>query len=226
MKVDQVSYWDKNSRWYKLWREHNRYHEPIKRILYRAIGDGKSGLDVGAGDGILSSFMGELGFKIVALEPSEGMREYLSHSVRGKNGKVQIDPRRFEDVDPHEIRRYDFVVACNSLHLTEGGIELSLRKMFESKVRSIFIVTEKPLPSEILFFCRSYRLVFFHSYQIISSYAYHKEEELYEHFLFKKRYGLSTKTIIKHFKNLTYEDGHFWIRDVERVNIFLWRRAK
>ncbi|MCX7856932.1 MAG: class I SAM-dependent methyltransferase [Deltaproteobacteria bacterium] len=226
-KLDKVSFWDRNVKWYKLWREHNRYHEPIKGFLCNLVWKGESILDIGAGDGILTDFMAKMGFYVTALEPSRRMRESLSENVEGEIDRIQIDPRRFEDLSSYEIGKYDLVIACNSLHLTDQGIKGSLFKIFDSKVKNILLVTENsfPLKSESLL-NHSYRLESSYYYICESSFVYHTAKELFQHLRFRREQGESFMQIKKFLKNVSFTDGHYWIRDIARVAIFFFRRVR
>lgn len=224
-EINKISYWNENARWYKLWREHNSYHEPIKRILLNFVHEGIKVLDIGAGDGVLSFPLVKKGCYVTALEPSFKMQEYLFERARNYEITINVDRRKFEDLEIFELRQYDFALACNSLHLTEDGIEASLCKLFSSKIERIFLVTEKNFSlNELKLLYPEYKVILNYSYICESSFAYHSLQEVFEHWQFKYRRELFPWEKEKLLKTLSYEKGHFWLKDFALVNIFYWRR--
>lgn len=226
-EINKISYWDEYAKWYILWREHNSYHEPIKSILNNLISQGARVLDIGAGDGVLSFTLIEKGCYVTALEPSMTMQNYLHEKARKYGFKVKIDNRKFEDIDQFELKKYDIALACNSLHLTEGGIDGALHKIFSSNIKRVFLVTEKVFSfDELSLLFPNYKLYFKHSYLCESSFAYHSLNEIFEHWQFKFRRELFSWEKEKLLKSLSYEKEHFWLKDWVFVSIFYWRRAK
>ncbi|MCS7164613.1 MAG: class I SAM-dependent methyltransferase [Thermodesulfovibrio sp.] len=184
--INSSSYWNDYAKWYKLWREHNRYHEPIKMILLNIVDENMKILDIGAGDGVLSFPLVTKGCIVTALEPSESMHKFIHDNNKIYNRKLKIDTRRFEKLNPSEISQFDFALACNSLHLTENGIEKSIFKLFNSGIENVFLVTEKIFSLDLLSrLYPEYKIHFSYSYICESLFAYHSLEEVFEHWEFK-----------------------------------------
>lgn len=227
IEINKISYWNEYARWYKLWREHNNYHEPIKKFLLKITKPGIKVIDIGSGDGILSFPLVEHGCHVIALEPSQSMRKYLLDNAIKNGINIQIDQRRFEELDSNEISKFDLALACNSLHLTDYGIEGSLIKIFDSKIENVFLVTEKPFCIEKLEnLYPEYKLNFSYSYLCESSFAYHCLEELFAHWECKYKRKLFNWEKIKLLSMVTFEREHFWLKDYAVVNIFYWRRKR
>lgn len=226
-EIKQVFYWNEYARWYKLWREHNSYHEQIKNFLFSLIHKEIKVLDIGAGDGVLSFPLIDRGCHVTALEPSSTMRNYLLNEAFEKKFLLDIDCRRFEELDIFELKRYDLALACNSLHLTEEGIEAAMDKIFSSEIEEVFLVTEKSFSLNKIFSkFPEYKLLFNYSYYCESSFAYHNREEMFDHLQFKTNRKISEWDSEKILRGLVYEKGHFWLKDYVTVNIFYWRREK
>ena len=92
-----VSYWDGNAQWYKLWVEHNRYHNSIIQVLTSYVKPGWRVLDIGAGNGILSLPLCAMGCDVTAVEPSSGMQRLLQNEViKWGIHILSIDKRRLK----------------------------------------------------------------------------------------------------------------------------------
>jgi len=225
-KIKKISYWNEYACWYRLWRQHNSYHEPIKKVLFDLIPKKIKVLDIGAGDGVLSFSLLERGFHVTALEPAESMQKYIYERASQYSFRLKIDSRRFEDLEACEISEYDLALACNSLHLTEEGIESSLGKIFSSGINYVFFVTEKECSlNELVLLYPEYKLFFNCSYLCESSFAYHSLNEAFEHWRFRYGRALFSWEKEKLLSLLSYEKGHFWLKDFAFVNIFYWRRG-
>jgi len=226
-EINKISYWNEYARWYKLWREHNNYHEPIKSFLLKFTKPRIKVLDIGAGDGILSFPLVEQGCSVTALEPSQSMQSYLLENARKNKFPISIDSRKFEELDCQEISKFDLALACNSLHLTEYGVEGSLSKIFDSKIKNVFLVTEKIFSTEKLQgLYPEYTLDFSYSYLCESSFAYHCPGELFSHWECKYKRKLFKWEKIKLLSMVTFERHHLWLKDYAVVNIFYWRRER
>lgn len=81
-----VAYWNGYAPWYRRWRTHNDYHEPILEELGRMVQPGWRILDIGAGDGVLALPLGERGCRVTALEPAIRLRARLVDEARLTGG--------------------------------------------------------------------------------------------------------------------------------------------
>ncbi len=184
---------------------------------------GWSVLDIGAGNGVLSWPLCAIGCDVRALEPSIGMRGLLyEESFNRGIDWIKVDERRWETYKAED--RFDLMMACNSLHLTEIGFERALNKIFEHNPRNIFIVTEKSKGIEINRQQNGYRMIFYTSYKTDSSFAYHSLNEAFEHYTLKKGRPLLFHELEDIKKNLFYENGHYWAKDTATVEMYWWER--
>ena len=122
-RVATVAFWDGYARWYKLWLEHNNYHAPIIEFLKHTVEPGWKVLDIGAGSGVLSLPLAEMGCEVTAIEPSISMRRLLFEEMfRRGTDAIDVEERRWEDMPMAELPGYDLILACNTLHLTTMGL--------------------------------------------------------------------------------------------------------
>ncbi len=226
-EIKEIYYWNENARWYKLWRKHNTYHKPIKIILSNLLPQGIKVLDIGAGDGVLSFHLMKTGCNVVALEPSDSMQKYIYENSLKYGINIKIDARRFEDLAYFELQDFQLALACNSLHLTEYGLEGSLFKLFNSQIEGVFLVTEKNLDyRSINFIYPEYSLIFKYSYICESSFVYHNLKEVFEHWEWRHRRELLYWEREELLKSIYYKGEHFYLKDYAVVKIFYWRRIR
>ena len=76
-KAESVPFWDGHAPCYKLWMEHNNYHDRIINALTTRITPGWRVLDIGAGRSILSLLRCAIGCDVPAMERSAGIRSLL-----------------------------------------------------------------------------------------------------------------------------------------------------
>lgn len=97
MDAKDVAFWDGYAKWYKLWIEHNNYHDRIIEVITTMVKPGWRVLDIGAGKGGLSLPLCAIGCDVTAIEPSRGMRNlfYEEDFKRGIDW-VNVDERRRE----------------------------------------------------------------------------------------------------------------------------------
>jgi SAM-dependent methyltransferase len=222
-----VRYWDGNAKWYRLWLDHNEYHERILEGLEAIVQPGWTVLDVGCGSGVLSLPLAARGCEVVMVEPSSSMRNLLYDETARKGiTAVRVDERRWEDIPESGCRNYDLVMASNSLHLTEIGFERALGKIAAAGPRHIFAVSEQSLAHGLAGWdLRSnYDLAMHESYNIESCYAYHDPEEVHEHSLFRKTHGLSA--LGGEGREVVAGQGHLWLKDRAHVHMYWWERKQ
>jgi SAM-dependent methyltransferase len=224
-KAATIGFWDGYARWYKLWMEHNHYHDRIIGALTENVQPGWRVLDIGAGNGVLSLPLCAIGCEVTALEPSVGMRNLLFAEAfaRGMDW-LQVDARSWEQVPLHSYRNLDLIMACNSLHLTEQGLAQALTRIFRFNPMNIFFVSELYPGLETLPEREDYTLRFTENYETESSFAYHHIGEVLDHWTFKKGGKLSDPELRDITKTLSIQDDHLWIKDSATVGMFWWER--
>ena len=222
-----VGFWDGYARWYKLWMEHNHYHDRIISRLMDNVEPGWRVLDIGSGNGVLSLPLCAIGCEVTALEPSIGMRNLLFAEAfaRGMD-RLKVDARTWEEVPLHAYRNLDLIMACNSLHLTEQGLAHSLNRIFKFNPRVVFLVSELYPGIEELPEHEDYTLRFNEYCETESSFAYHHIGEVLDHWTFKKGGKLSDPELRDITKTLAVQDDHLWIKDSSTVGMFWWESNK
>lgn len=225
-KAASVTFWNAYARWYKLWIEHNRYHDRIIEALMEVVRPGWRVLDIGAGGGVLSLPLCAIGCDVTALEPSIGMRSLLYENAFNRGiDWITVDERRWEDVPSYEVRGYDLIIACNSLHLTEIGFARAVEKIFHTNPKNVFIITELGPPEiKVKWQYRDYTMLFTKCYETESSYAYHTIDEMAEYWSFIKGRKLSGFEIEGIKSRLVFEDNHMWLKDTAYVGMYWWKR--
>lgn len=136
-------FWDRIAPWYEKWASRGTYHSAILKELIQMVEQGWQVMDIGAGTGVLSLPIAAMGCSITAIEPSEGMRS-LFRTKLGAAGthNVTIVGKRWEDFQTDKESSQDLIIACNSLHLTEGGMSEGMTKVFSSRARYACLITE------------------------------------------------------------------------------------
>lgn len=225
-RIATIQYWDTYARWYKLWMEHNNYHERIIEVLTIMAEPEWKVLDVGAGNGVLSMPLCAIGSDVTALEPSKGMRSLLfEETCRRGIDWIKVDERRWEDVPYNQLNGYDLIMACNSLHLTQTGFTGALKKIFQAGPENVFVVTELGLPEiNLRWHYGDYTMIFMKCYESESSFAYHHIDEVFKHrsFIKGRRLYPNEETEIK--TKIILKDEHWLIKDTTYVGMFWWWR--
>lgn len=221
-----VQFWNGYAKWYKLWMEHNNYHNRIIDVLTTMVEPGWKVLDIGAGNGILSLPLCAIGCDITAIEPSAGMRSLLYENAFGRGiDWINVDERRWEDIPNFELKDYDLIMACNSLHLTEMGFKQALEKIFHAKPKNVFVVTELGMPAiKVKWQYGDYTMLFTKCYETESSFAYHCIKEVFEHLAFKRGRALNLDEEMEIKAKLVFEYGHMWLKDTAYVGMYWWVR--
>jgi len=136
-------FWDRLAPQYEKWLIRGTYHQPILREVSQMIEPGWKVLDIGAATGVLSIPLASLGCSVTALEPSHGMEEILRTKLDDlRVSAIRVVPDRWEDLPVSEVSGFDCVIACNSLHLCEGGIMEAMEKAFKTECRFLALITE------------------------------------------------------------------------------------
>ncbi len=225
-RAASVHFWDGYARWYQLWIEHNRYHDRIVETITSMAEPGWRVLDIGAGSGVISFPLSEIGCSVTALEPSIGMRD-LFYEEAFKRGidLISVDDRRWEDISSTDLESFDLIMGCNSLQLTELGFVRSIEKIFRANPRNVFLATELGLPQvKIKRQYGDYSMVFAKCVETESSFAYHHMGEVIEHHTFKMGRRLDSHEIGNLKSHVTPSDDHFWIRDSATLGMYWWKK--
>jgi ubiquinone/menaquinone biosynthesis C-methylase UbiE len=221
-----IPFWDGYARWYKLWLNHNHYHNEIIKILASMIKPGWKAVDIGAGNGIFSLPISAFGCDVTALEPSVGMRNLL-YAEAFKRGidYLRVDERIWEEVPCYEFLDYDLIMTCNTLHLTQIGFDEAIAKTFRARPANVFLILEAGSPEiRVKWRYGDYTMVFTKSYETDSSYAYHHLDEMVDHWTFKRGRTLKHDEICALKKRIVLQDGHLWMKDLAQVMMYWWRR--
>ena len=220
-----VGFWDGYARWYKLWLDHTSYHEPVITFLKEIAEPGWKVLDIGAGSGVLSLSLADMGCAVTAIEPSIAMRSLLFEEMfRRGTDVIDVDERRWEDMPLFEIQGYDLILSCNTLHLTTMGFSGALEKIFAADPDNVLVVTEHVPGTVVRFAYPSHVLGRARTYEADSSFGYHDLEEVLEHRRFKKGSDLTRNEEIAMINKITVKDGHLWVRESARVGMYWLRR--
>ena len=221
-----VEFWEGNAEWYKLWVEHNSYHDRIIGILTSLVKPGWKVLDIGAGHGILSLPLAAMGCRVTSIEPSTAMRRLFEYQLIKRGiSSIAIQTCRWEDIPISAVYDHDLIIASNSLHLTEDGFLPALEKVFLAKPLHVFVVSENQFISHSS--CpgaSGYDRFFEANYTIESSYAYHSLEDAFEHWKF--RHGRQPDDAERRaiISGLIYERRHLWNKGSANVSLFWWKQ--
>ena len=218
-----VDYWNGYAKWYRHWRIHNNYHEPIIEAAEAVVRPGWQVLDIGAADGVLALPLSQWGCRVTALEPAERLREDLFAEVRRLRvpGPL-VSKKTWEKYNGSDGEPYDLVLACNSLHLMAGGFRKSLAKIFALKPRRVLVVAEEGASGLFNLNQPGYVLELLRSYETDSHFGYHDLSEVPAHWeaCFGRPPGPEERRSL--FRRLSYEEGHWWLKERAAVRIFFW----
>jgi len=218
------SFWQGYVPWYQQWMAHSHYHDGIVKTITSMARPTWRVLDIGAGNGVLSRPLAQMGCEVTALEPSSAMKHLLRQEAADQCDGMYIDGRRWEAVRCEAFRGHDLILACNSLHLTQIGFARALAKVFASEPKRIVVVTEFFSP-EIKIPARSgnYYMAYARIEQVGSSFAYHSQDEAMEHWSANtgRRPDTWEKAEIK--SKLIGRGDRLWMADAAFVGVFCWK---
>ncbi len=212
-----IDFWDRFAPWYEKWASRGQYHRPILFELTKMIEQGWKILDVGAATGVLSIPLTALGCKVTALEPSRGMIKILENKLIETDTSVDILNTRWEDY-AGESRKFNLILCCNSLHLTEGGIKGGMKKVFSLLPEYVCLITEINQSFTIDFkeidrLQDNYQFLYIRNYRCDSSFHFEDENEVRE---FSALTGKEQKT--------AFIDGRIVQRDWTEIAVLWWER--
>ncbi len=221
-EIGTTEYWEENARWYKLWLDHNRYHERIRAFLESLVGGGWRILDIGGGSGVLSLPLARRGNEVVVVEPSRAMRELLFREAASEGGAaLTVDSRRWEEVPPREYRAYDLVVCSNSLHLMSFPVQAALGRVMTGRPRRVLVVAEYPLAESP----PGYVLSHYESFRVESAWVYHTIDEALEHWAFRHGRKAEQGDEEDLRRRLDGRNGHFFLNGDATVHLYLWQKT-
>jgi len=203
---------------------HSHYHDGIVKTITSIARPTWRVLDIGAGNGVLSTPLARMGCKVTALEPSSAMRHLLRQAAANQCHGIHIDTRTWETVPCKAFRDYDLVLACNSLHLTQIGFAPALAKVFAARPKRVVVVTEFFSP-EIRIPTRSgnYYIEYARIEQVGSAFAYHSLDEALEHWSANTGRRPDTWERAEINWKLVNRGNHLWIEDSAFVGVFCWK---
>jgi Methyltransferase domain len=213
-----IGFWDRFAPWYEKWLSRGTYHQPIIREVTHVIEPGWRVLDIGAATGVLSLPMAAMGCSVEAIEPSEGMRRFFRERISAFRVDVEIIPDRWETYQPVSATPPDLIVACNSLHLTEGGMMQGMQKVFSIGAGCVCLVTEINQDlfidfREIHALQDTYEFQFIRKATVDSSFCFDGMDE-----------AMNLSELLRKRVRVTSEEGSMVQRDRTDVAVVLWER--
>lgn len=223
-----ISYWDAQARWQKLWLRHTDYHGQLLAFLKQQVRPGWRVLDVGAGTGVLALPLQAAGCRVTVLEPSRGMREILAQECR-RTGiwPERVESRCWEEVPLGELKDFDLILACNSLHLCSWGLKKALRKVFAAGPDHVCLITEFSLRGERLGPApAAYQLHGRRAFTCDSSMAYHHVAEVLEHLRLRLNRRPSAAEVAQVCRQLSFRNDHLWLKSSATVHLLWWQKEE
>lgn len=114
-----AQHWKKAAGWYQTWVRENDYVEKTLPYLQSHLGREAQVLEIGAGTGAFTISLAQNADRLIAIEPSSGMREILKEKrKRGGYKNIQILPQKIEDCLPliKEAAPFQLMFASFSLY--------------------------------------------------------------------------------------------------------------
>lgn len=130
-------YWDGQSPRYN--RGHNACHSPIVDRLEKYINSDTTVLDIGAGTGALTIPLAKKAKKVISIEPSVGMLDYLKSTALKENlSNIEFINNGWECAEISG--QYDIVICSHALYFIHD-IKKSLRRMIDVTGKYLFLMT-------------------------------------------------------------------------------------
>jgi ubiquinone/menaquinone biosynthesis C-methylase UbiE len=227
-RATRPAFWQGYFRWYEQWMAHSHYHDRIVKAITSVAESSWRILDIGAGNGVLSKPLVQMGCEVTALEPSSAMRNLLREKLEEDNSPdIHIERRPWEKVPCKSVQNYDLVLACNSLHLSQIGFASALEKVFAAKPKSVVVVTEFFSPEiSIPIRCSNYYMEYARIELIGNAFAYHSKEEALEHWSANTGRHPDTWERDEIKQKLVNRDNHLWMDDSALVGLFCWKKMQ
>ncbi len=128
-----AQHWKKAAGWYQTWVRENDYVENGLPYLQPLLGRGAQVLEIGAGTGAFTIPLAQKADRLIAVEPSSGMREILNEKrKRGGHKNSQVLPQKIED--------------CLSLIREAAPFQLIFASFSLYNVKQIDVLLETLLP--------------------------------------------------------------------------------
>ncbi len=224
--IRTTAFWDAQAPWQQAWLAHCQYHRDIIPLVLQQARPGWQVLDIGAGSGVLALPLHQQGCQVTALEPSRGMRALLRQTLKeNPPASISIDGRSWEEVPLSQLRGYDLMLACNSLHVTSLGFSRALAKIFRAAPQHVCIISEtRFITSPPYQRSGAFQLRWQHHLGADSSIAYHSLSEVWEQF--QHHWGrpptAAEQAALK--AELTYQDDHYWLKQQAHLTIWWWSK--
>ncbi|MBM4288338.1 MAG: class I SAM-dependent methyltransferase [Deltaproteobacteria bacterium] len=226
-KIRPLLFWDAQARWQNTWLQRCDYHRDIIPLIIRQTSPGWKVLDIGAGSGALALPLQNHGCKVTALEPSQGMRALLRRTAGARQVQnFTIDGRTWEMVPVPQIKGFQLILACNSLHLTTLGFSRALAKIFQAGPEHVCVISEscflKTDTGQSA--CDHYQLSWQQNLTANSSLAYRSLAEAWEHFHHRwdRLPTLDEKNSLQ--AQLQYRDNFYWLWQNAYLTVWWWSR--
>lgn len=114
-----AKHWENAAAWYETWVQDNDYVEKTLPFLQPFLAPEGKVLEIGAGTGAFTLPLAQEAERMIALEPSSGMRDILTRKLEEENVKnVQVLPEKIEQALPviQEAAPFQLIFASFALY--------------------------------------------------------------------------------------------------------------